>query len=164
MHNEVAHAKYAKDLIIDKNDLDRELMEQADSFFKCAEQYALAVSEAAAAKDNVKKVMGKAYKNFSKRTNSNGKPLTQDMIKAMVDSCKDVRLARKKWHEKILSEGRWGALKDAWAQRSFLLKDLVQMHIKTYLTDDSVSAPRRDFGDDSGRKNLAAARKKRGKK
>lgn len=162
MHNEPGYAELHAKLKISKDHLDDELIEQPGNYFLAAEQHALAVAEAATAKDNIKKIMGKMYKAYSKAGG------TQNIINAKVESCKAVRLARKNHHEKILSEGRWSAMKDAFAQRAFILKDLTQMHLRAFFGEDSVTAKDRndvsqaDYG--KNRAAMAQGRKKKKKK
>ena len=165
MFNEIQYTHLHGRLRIDKDALDDELVEQPQLFFEVAEQFALAASELASAKDAVKTIMARAYKSIRAKAEAK---MSEGQTNAAVDANKRVRAARKTYHQAIFSEGRWGALKDAYGQRAWILKDLVQLHIRAYFSEDSSTAgdsnTMKNAKADSNRRALNEKRKKRTKR
>jgi len=125
-------------LIIDKHDLDTEILSQADLFYRVAQQY----TQAASIKDEMYEVLKEtdAEINLAIRHQNTGNKITEAQINATVLQHKDHRGAFGDWLTAKEEADKAGHLKEAFIQRSYMLRDLAQLYIAGYFSEKSVSA------------------------
>lgn len=157
---------YEADIKIDRDDLDSELERQPELYGKVALDHALVISRRDELEADWKDVRSTAEINIREQAAENGEKITEARVRAEVDSSKDVKEARKRFMQAKASVDRLAALKDAYSQRAFILKDLCNLWIAGYYTTSSVKGgdgPRevRSQDHDERRELLAQARRKR---
>lgn len=132
--------EFEQALMIDQHDLDTELLSQADLFYRVAQQY----TEAAAIKDEmheaVKTADAKRNLIIREEYDTLGKKITEAQINATVLAHLDHTEAFKDWLNAKEEADKLGHLKEAFLQRSYMLKDLAQLYIAGYFSEKSVSA------------------------
>ncbi len=141
-------------LRIDKYDLDTELLSQADLFYRVAQQYAEAVSDKDAQYEFLKETDAKLNLLIREQFDGAGKKITEAQINATVLSHDEHKAVFQEWLGSKEAADSIGHLKEAFIQRSYMLRDLAQLYIAGYFSEKSVSA------DDSTSKEAVYKRRK----
>ena len=125
-------------LLIDKHNLDTEILSQADLFYRVAQRYAEAVS----IRDEMHEVLKEtdAEVNLAIRHENSGTKITEAQINATVLKHKFHMEAFGNWLTAKEEADKAGNLKEAFIQRSYMLRDLAQLYIAGYFSEKSVSA------------------------
>lgn len=129
--------EFEQALTIDKHDLDTELLSQADLFYRVAQEYAEAVSYRDQAHENLKGT--DADLNLQIRQQFADSKITEAKINAMVLDHQEHKEKFHSWLKDKEKADKIGHLKEAFIQRSYMLRDLVQLYIAGYFNEKSVS-------------------------
>lgn len=154
---------YRKMLKIDRHNLDEELIQQASHFMGVAEAFALAVSKREFAKEEVNRVAARLYVRFRKNQ-AEGEKVTEAQINAKISKHEDHIAARDGYKQASEDADRWLALKEAFHQRSFMLRELARLYDAGYWQPNSSAgkSPRDHERDvQRTRKTLSDERKRR---
>lgn len=122
-------------LIIDENKLEEACRDQPDKFWHVAKALALAVSRRDAAQDALKDEEADTDIEYRATAAKAGEKTTEAEIKNAVRQSKSVRALREQLAEFDRQVNLLEALKESWSQRSYALKELVQLHISSYYGD-----------------------------
>lgn len=152
-------------LRIDRHALDDELMRQPHTYHEAAKASAIALSRRDKAKDWVKRAEAKAYGRVRARLEASGAKVTEPLIAAQIELDPEVIEGK----DALVAAGReaslWEVLSDAWLQRSYALKDLVQLHTTAYNQSPSSTAgsaaKARELEYDEQRRRMAEQRRGR---
>jgi hypothetical protein len=131
-------SQFRQKLLIDKNDLDGELMEQSQVFFDVAHQFSLAVSKRDRAKEQVSRVAAKVAHRLRKDAEEHGEKITEAAISRLIDLEDDYQNAVDEYIDLCAEANDLLAMKEAFQQRSYMLKDLVALYLSQYYMSDSV--------------------------
>ncbi len=133
-------SEYRKLLNIDKNSLDDVLVEQADIFYEISHKYSIAVSKRDQAYENIK--VTDAELNLAVRINldDEGRKVTESLINNMVLEHEEHKEAVKTHLEAKKLADQYSALKEAFHQRSYMLRELVQLYISGYFVQETYKA------------------------
>jgi len=149
-------------LAIDKHSLDEEIEQQAEVYYVVAEAAVLAKSRMDAAEEDVKLIQAKLDPLIRAKLEKNEEKVTEAVVRSAIiqhpQSKEAVETARniREEYEKL------SALKDAFRQRSSMLRDLVELHVSGYYTDRSVRGSANKASDhkaDQVRQRLSEMRK-----
>ena len=150
-------------LAIDRDNLDKSLEEQPELYYHVAQAHAHAIAEADETKLDRDQGLAKFDREIREALDDEGERITENLISQrmhVMPEARELRLARYKALEKVAD---WQALKDAYHQRSFMLRELVGMYIAS--RHDAAmaggSAESRGRISDAEYERLAVARKKR---
>lgn len=124
---------------INKNDLDTELVEQADLYYNAGIDYVQKMSEAAYLSELGDKVRAKLDQAVRESHADDEKKPTETAIKAEIDAHPDWRKHVSKALEANKARDFAQALKEAYQQRSYALKDLAALYMAQYYSTDSVT-------------------------
>lgn len=127
-------------LIIDKEDLDTELIRQAQFVADVGMIAAGMRSRRELAKERAAQVNARVWEaeeDFLKKK-GDGR-VTKVMVDARVDQNKDFIAARKEYKELSRLADEWEAMFEAVKARGFMLRDLVQLAVVRYYDDGSAS-------------------------
>lgn len=131
---------YRANLQIDRNALDQVLIEQPQHYFTVAEEYANAVSVADRLKDELRTLEGQLNLAYRAEKEAAGEKFTESQILALVQS-DESRIAK---YSQLVDAQRdvatWMALRDAFTQRSYVLKDLVALFGLGYFASNNIRA------------------------
>lgn len=130
--------EFEQALIIDKHDLDTELLSQADLFYRVAQEYAEAVSIKDAQYEFLKETDAKL--NLLIRKQFEGIKITEAQISASVLNHDEHKAVFQEWLGDKEKADKIGHLKEAFIQRSYMLRDLAQLYIAGYFSEKSISA------------------------
>jgi hypothetical protein len=120
--------EFRKYLKIDKQALDDEVMQQPSLFFEVSEAYTLAVAERDALKEELALVDGSLFGGYRKQDPK----ATDTLIKSKISIEKGHRAAFTEYLEAKEYADKLGALKDAFNQRSEMLKALGRLYASNY--------------------------------
>jgi hypothetical protein len=116
-------------LRIDRDELDVSLEEQPELYYHVAHAHAQAVAEADTAKLDRDQGLAELDKEIRAEFDKAGTKFTENRIfqeLQMLPEARELRLTRYKALEVV---NDWQALKDAYHQRSFMLRELVALYI-----------------------------------
>lgn len=137
---------YKSCLRIDKDNLDDELVEQPVHYQGICDEVSLAIS----VRDGLKKDQRDCAAEIFLEVKSGPKKVTELEANAHVDCDSEYSKLREEFILACEDVSRWEGLKEAFGQRSFALKDLVNLHTTDYFSVSSVS---KDEGDSRRRIN-----------
>lgn len=115
-------------LVIDKSDLDRELVHQAELFFHAGAGVALRTSRRDAAKDRLRHAQADAAARSMKRQTKAGARATVATASNEAESDPEVVAARSDVAKLTKAVEEWIALRDAFAQRGWMLRELCSLY------------------------------------
>lgn len=134
-----------KAMLIDKDGLDDCLIAQPDLFYRVSKQLVHLVSKRDAAKHYLEvteaevdeTIRAHARDTERKRADKGEKEkkVTEGEIRAQISMHEDVVTAHQSLADLTRRAAAWLALKEAYQQRSYVLKDLTALHIANYYTD-----------------------------
>jgi len=128
-----------KHLKIDKNNLDEVIQLQPELYYIVAQKHVLAVSERDLAYDEIKIVDAKLQKEVREQAEAEGRKMTEKAVEIEVLSNKlhtdaiDMHLRTKYTADEL------GALRESFQQKSYMLRELVELYVSGYFSDDSLT-------------------------
>lgn len=128
-------SNWSEQLKIDRFRLDDMLVEQPQVYWEVANAYALAVSRRDELKERSVFVMATVSNRI--RTESEKKP-PEAAIAHMIELDEEYTAARGAYLKAKTTADELIALKGAYEQRAHMLRDLAQLYIAGYFSDDSV--------------------------
>lgn len=154
--------EFRKYLQINKHALDDELIQQPSLFYEVSEAYVQAAAERDAAKEALACADAKIDGIIRDRESDN--KITETMVKNEVTLHPSHIKAFSSWLDAKLLADQLQAMKEAFQQRSYMLKDLASLYVSNYFENQSVRA---DAQSDAAiyrkrRERLGDARAKRG--
>ena len=151
-------AEFREYLKIDKGTLDDEIVRQPSLFFEVSEAYA----EAAATRDGFKDQLATvdAELDAKIRAELGDAKVTESMVKGKVQTAPEHEKAFTDWLVAKERSDQYGALKEAFQQRSYMLRDLVSLYTANYFEQSAIKTDASSDAHVYSRKRvkLAAAR------
>lgn len=135
-------------LAIDEHALDEALIRQPDAFYRVSKKLALMASRRDAAKQSLQEEEAYADERARSSIPENEKA-TEGAIKALIRLDSKVQEANDKLLKLSRDTALLQALKEAFTQRSYVMKDLVSLYVANY------------YGDASGGRSETQLRNKR---
>jgi hypothetical protein len=128
--------EYRNYLVIDKHKLDDELKHQASLFYTISEACMQAIAE----RDYLKEMLARADADCDAdiRNAFKDEKITEAMVKNEILGQKTHKKAFDDWLVAKTKADQLEALKEAFRQRGFMLRDLCQLHVSQYYGDISV--------------------------
>ena len=151
-------------LAIDQHALDEALREQPEHFYRVSKAYAMEVSRRDAAKQALGDAEAAADLAVRQEAQDNDRKITEGEVRATVQTMKQVVAARSRLHALSETAGKLAALKEAFGQRSYALKDLVGLFLANYYTASehtSAGSALRGQAADTNRARMNDARRGR---
>ncbi len=121
-------------LAIDQHALDEALVGQPEAFYRVSKAYAMEVSRRDAAKQALGDAEATADLIVRKEAAEDDRKITEGEVRATVQTMPEVVAARQRLHELGETAGKLAALKEAFGQRSYALKDLTGLFLANYYT------------------------------
>jgi hypothetical protein len=145
-------------LKIDVDYLDRALIEQPSLFYTVADQFAMAVAERDAAKLELDEKMAELDQDIRAEAVSLGEKVTEASIQRRLATLPTIKDAERNLLEGKAKADEWQALKEAYQQRSFMLRELVALQLAQL---NNLSLERGAHGAHRDLSNAAAERVER---
>lgn len=130
-------AELEEALAIDENGLEEALQTQPDAFYRVAKVLALESSRRDALKQYVDEAKARAYADIREQARRDETKLSEKELEVKVRIDDDVIEAIDKLLTKTRLVNALEALEKSFTQRSYALKDLVELHLKNYYSDVS---------------------------
>lgn len=121
--------RYKQYLAIDKDALDDCLIEQPEVFHHVAHALVLASSERDAAKLAFEELQAKLDQELRAKAVRTGEKTTESAIQNQLRTLPAVQEAQRFYLDSRQAADEWLALKEAFSQRSFMLRELVALYI-----------------------------------
>lgn len=151
-----------KGLRIDRHDLDTELVNQPSLYFKVGQFYAEAISVRDKARLDRDKEHAELDRYIRQEAHGNNERVTEAQVLSLIKEDVSYDIAQTRYSELCKVAEIWLALKESFQQRSYAIKDLVQLFVSNYYTDNVGYAERsqsRDRKALDARERLAEARR-----
>ena len=126
--------EFRKYLKIDKLSLDDEVERQPSLFYEVSEAYAEAVGE----RDDDKETLAIIDAELDAQARNSKEKITEAQVKSYIQTNSEHQIAFDTWLESKKLADRLGALKEAFQQRSYMLRDLVSLHNSNYFEESSL--------------------------
>lgn len=134
-------------LKIDKNDLDEAWIKHPDLTYKVGEQFALAISNRDALKLTIGEETAALDQQFRRQAAEAGEKVTETAIAKQIEGSQRMITLKQQYGQACYKADQWLALKEAFTQRSYALKYLVELYVAGYFASSSGGAHRRDATD-----------------
>ena len=131
-------AELQESLAIDKSVLDDEVIRQPVLFYEISEQLTDAIAERDGAKENLAAVDAELDVEGRKKLSKASAKTTEKMFGNYVQTHPDHEDAFNKWLDAKTRADKLLALKEAFSQRSYMLRDLVSLYSANYYEDASI--------------------------
>jgi len=123
-------------LIIDKNKLDQEVMQQSSLLHKVGKEFAKATGVAVTRKDQLKRIDAKLAVRHRKKLEKLGRATDSMITTAVLLDIKHEE-AFDIWNKAVVHADKLESLKESFKQRGFMLRDLIGMYLSDYFSKDS---------------------------
>jgi len=127
-----------KNLAIDKTVLDDEVIRQPVLFFEISEQVTIAIAERDAAKEELAYIDAELNAHYRTTLKGTVTRVTDNQILSHIQRDKDHIAAFDTWAAAKLKADKLLALKEAFQQRSYMLRDLVSLYSANYYETTSM--------------------------
>lgn len=128
----------SEELKFNPHSLDTAILQQSALYQKVQEYYVNSSSD----RDALKKLLEEEYAKVSLRireqANTEGKKLTEDLVKQMTLLDSDYQEVTSAWLEAKMDSELWGALKESYSSRGFMIKTMAQLWIASYFSNTTV--------------------------
>lgn len=121
-------------LAVDRYALDDMLVQQPELIYEVGLFYARAVDQRDALKDDLARIMAEVSADVREEVKGLTPKVTEGGISERVLQNKKVLQAQEALREAKLAAAEAGELKEAFSQRSYMLKDLVNLYLNEYFT------------------------------
>lgn len=146
--------EYRQYLKIDKDVLDDVISSQADIFFRVSEAYALVCSKRDKAKENLKQDDAKLDMDIREDLFEENIKLTEGKINNLVTCHADHIEAAGVYLDLCEDANVLGSLKDSFSQRSYMIRELVELYTIGYYSEADSVRGKRDMREQASRKRL----------
>lgn len=150
-------------LKIDQGALDREIVQQPSLFFRVSEEYAKAQGHRDYLKEMLARVDAEVAHECRAKIEKDGERATDAKVSAAVLLHKDHVKAFKGYNNAKENVDMLSALKDAFVQRGYMLRELCSLYVSNYFEKDAVAAKgdAKDVVYKKQRQRLSEKREKR---
>jgi hypothetical protein len=158
---EIDVAELEQALRIEKNDLDNAILTQPEIFYQVASAFVEARDQMDAIKDEVDLVDSRLALEFRELAERKQEKLTEARVASMVITDQDHIDVVARYRAAKLQAEKLGALRDAFNQRSSMLRELTSLYVSEYFTRSSMSGPAnrtQDVNAARGREAMASRR------
>lgn len=148
-------------LEIDKYEIDEEIVRQPQLFFEIGEAAVKAAAERDFAKDELKRIDAELYGTLRRKLEKGSGKATEGQVTNAVLTDKQHIRAVKRYIRANEKSDLLQALKEAFNQRSYMLRDLASLYVANYYEKSSMTSET-DVRDVKAKKNIdrmAKARK-----
>lgn len=143
------------DLEIDREDLDTCLIKQPELFYHVSEAYVVTVSERDEVKLRLEEAIAELDQQIRRKAAEDDERVTEATIQQRIKAAPRIQQLQREYLSARQAADSWQALKEAFQQRSYMLRELVALHISRLRERDSYSdgAPPRTIREALGDRN-----------
>lgn len=152
---------YQETLMIDKNDLDTGLVEQANIFHRVGLAYADCMSGRDFSRNQLEKIKAEIDRLTREDASREGQRLTESQVAHRIVEDDTYQAAFSNYlYWKALAE-KWLSLRESYNARAYALRDLVQLYGMSYFERSTLITETNDARDRRGLENRAKLTEKR---
>ncbi len=162
----ISIAELKEQLAIDKSVLDDEVIRQPVLFYTVSEQLTNAIAERDGAKEDLAAVDAELNAKWRKKlSTSTTKRVTDSLVQSYIQTDPVHEKAFDTWLAAKTKADQFLALKEAFQQRSYMLRDLVSLYSANYYEDSSMRPTKAQEASQyaANRQRISNARAARGK-
>lgn len=138
------YAEFRERLKIERDDLDTEVAQQPFLFMQIGEEYTMLVSQRDKMKEEVDNLY--AFILMQVRSKKAEEKMTNADADARVSVDPSYQLKVREYHQLNGEVAKWGALREAFAQRGYMLRELCGLYASGYWSSTRVSGQTGDAG------------------
>lgn len=124
-------------LLIDENRLEQACSRHPDLFYRVSKRLAAEISYRDSLKEDLATTEAEVDAEIRQEAAEQEAKTTEKEIESRKRTDKRVEKARNQLLDANLAVGQWAALKDAFTQRSYMLKTLGELYVSNYYSDTS---------------------------
>lgn len=128
----------SNELRIDKFNLDDELVSQAEIFYKVAEKHIDSIDERDRLYQSLKNIESGLSLEVRSNCENEGKKVTEKVIETLVNTNPQRLVAQEDYLKAKKKCDDLAVMKEALQQKSYMLKELVQLYVAGYYSIESV--------------------------
>lgn len=150
-------------LRIDRHSIDEAILEQSVLFYDVSNNLVLAKEEKDRLKDEMESLGAEISNDKREEFQDDKIKFTEHALKEEVALDKNYIKSKKRYNQSYSDLRKWEAMKEAYMQRSYMLKELARLWSANYYGDTSLSGGNdvKEFAATSNRKKLSVDRKNR---
>jgi hypothetical protein len=126
-------------LRIDRNNLDKDVIQQPQLYWEVSRN----LTEALDKKDQLKDLMERTFAKISNDIRGEEPKSTESKLKELTTIDPEYQTSRNDYLNAKAIADKWQALKDAFSQRSFMLKELVSLYSANYFSESTLEGGHR---------------------
>jgi hypothetical protein len=146
-YNDEDYNELKRDLSINRDLLDEEVIKQPNGFFHASEGFSFAAARRDKKKYDVDLLASRLDRDIRDEASSEGYKITEAQIKHRITSEAEYDRVYQDYLDLSLLADRWEHLKNAYRMRADMLRALVQLHQTGYFGEVTGSAERRSAKD-----------------
>lgn len=149
---------------IDKDDLDLEVISQPDLFYAASSAHALAVSNRDQAYEGLKQTDAELNLDIREEMLGKGEKFTETLLSSIVQSHESHKEAYIEYASYKRDAEQLQALKEAFLQRSHMLRELVQLYVTGYYSESALGTDTqeaRNFKQGAAKNRVRNSRRRR---
>lgn len=139
--------RHRRKLVIDKDRLDDCLIEQPEVYYHVAEAHSLAIAERDAVKLDIEVAEAEEGQKIRDEAAQREEKLTEGGLKEQLLLTPRIQKLRRERLDLETQISAWTALKEAFQQRSYMLRELVPMHLSRFNSGSMTGNPRQQLAD-----------------
>ncbi len=151
-YDDAAYRELSLNLKIERDQLDEELIAQAQHFWHVAEAHEMAVSVMDRKKRDMDELEADLDRDVREERAVNEEKVTDKIVAASIERDQYYRRAFNDYLEAKRMAGRWGALRESFRQRRDMLRDLSVRSQRRYTDETTGAGDRHEALDRFGRK------------
>ena len=128
----------SEELKFNPHSLDAAILQQSFLYQKVQEYYANSNSDRDLAKKHLEEEYAKVSLRIREQSSLEGKKLTEDLVKQLTLLDPDYQESTSVWLDAKLDSELWGALKESYSSRGFMIKTMAQLWIASYFSNTTV--------------------------
>ena len=132
--------RYRRRLRIDRDDLDTALLRHSEYYDKVSEAQVEALAKRDMLKLDLEIATAAEDRKLRHMAAVHDEKITEPKIRQEIAGSKKLQELERDYLNAKHEEARWSALKDSWQQRSYALRELVQIHLRRMSQRDSMSS------------------------
>lgn len=145
--NDIQYEQLKEQLAFSEHALDEAVLHHSQLYFTVCEEYAIACS----IRDDAKKNMEESYAQNSLRIRDQAleenKKLTEDLVKQLTLLDHDYKTACKNYLASKLEADLWGALKESYSTRGYMIREMAELWRSNYFATSSINQPNTTAGE-----------------
>ena len=132
------YVEMTEELKFNPHALDTAILQQSFLYQKVQEYYANSISDRDLAKKQLEEDYAKVSLRIREQSSLEGKKLTEDLVKQLTLLDPDYQESTSVWLDAKLDSELWGALKESYSSRGFMIKTMAQLWIASYFSNTTV--------------------------